>query len=1615
MKLYIKFSNNHTINIIDCNKLFNLQNIVKSTLVFNGSQEDLDILQSIGFRINGQLISNDTYSIELEQNDTISSHIYTLSADNFTDLEDNLNTSFVLSYNNIDVDIAANFYKNDVANLDYSYNKESNMISSNMESFMLLRTNPKLTGNIKLVIDTNYNLFLDTFKVSSTSVLNKDEYRHQPISENGDYPYDIYKTFKSVPSGELFRVYDNSYNAHKQYFDLNLQIENIYEYGAEYNNDNLYSENMKILAPLYIGKHLPTYFAIFKTNRLITQDYTTADADVFKEMLKEAKVVKIYDLRNSTTIGKYLNNYKNNISKFLSGTCYLQFIEQLYDKTDDNYRQGKNTWKGIAVDKGILTEKNETSYFATQTLNNSQSTQENFNMLLLNGYSRNNLVFPNIINLEFMFNDEDSNEFEMNNYFGLYLTENDFITFNQVIKDINVNNISYDYYDENNNKIKLDDTPISIVEDSTYSDRLFFINTLKNTANINNMNDVNMFIKNNVANKPDKNVVSIKSRLVDFSNIKSFISMKFNKQINIGEHFKFIAVNKLNDDNKFENVVLDIIASNDLRLAKTDDNIYPYIATNTPELISDDNEDKKTKYYRLSFLATELDNHNKLASLETQLKRLAACIYKFGGFIVVQSMSSNAIGISSTFDDVNFQHVLQDYSHEQEVDQIEDYIKYFNNNNVTYCYNQPYIPDAYPTDYIALENQGIELSHYRYSSLVGFIKNTNNIIYQIEYDINEALKNIKFPIVYTESGYYPLIKYIISQLNNDNSTLEYNSIISPFDVNKSIIQSPYKISDNDDSINICSPMACNISLMGINSIKDLDMTINDSNSSIQQTQIYASFMKDENIKCDGSDSRLKPYITYKIISGSIQLIPIGSNINFFIADNNIIYIDNGNIVMHQLSNNSITFNQDTIIALSNINLLDLYNYSIDKPLLSENNYYIDPNDTVNSELNIPIVPHINCQWKSNGQYFDHNSLLDVKNLNNLYSVTGNFIETSFSPAGNGIDQYIANKISDSAIIDGKIKSIKDIILSGKANAIKKFLISNNKINTAIGYYNPFVQTLEFIFYGIKFSFKLSNAKYANDIKLNEYDNYEVYIINDYTGANNEIYISTKEEFILIINHKYNNIISTATSNIKVLDTDIKDSNYMWTNALYNYDLLHTYVQMSNNGTFKSAYIKKSLTMSSNVTNKTFVELNLPIYDDIQLDFNETPIYSYGLIDETTDFYDIINDTNHLLIGNDKDITYLSSNNSISKIFNKETSDFRQKNTYIIELSNYQPNTVVSYIDKLNDYIKSFDNQDIDLYIINHDSYKTYNLNNDYKPIEPILSIPPQVDIQTVANNGQYTDRFLKIKYNQGLFNPAFEDIFEFNIKDDISEKIGLDTTYANTEVKNIKKIKNYFCNKISERNSNMIYNYFNISDHSIFSTDWDKNIYRLYTSDNKFDYIEGYKTGLTEKTFFGSKCLNIKKDYIELSKWYYSNNETNTERIAISNHNINANAQNELVLELNITKTFYDYISDSSLYNDWIITNDIGNIKTNINNYINNTLLKVYNFKNNLSIELYKKYTSNVISDYFAKNVDSLEGYEIETNVNTVLSEVNNEIILTINIPNYDSYLYHPIVKIYKN
>ena len=80
----------------------------------------------------------------------------------------------------------------DTQQLQEYVNEEQNT-NGRLNSFMLLRTNPKLTGNIKIVVDNEGNLYMDTFKAAS--VLNNRVYRKYPISSDGNYPHDVMTVF----------------------------------------------------------------------------------------------------------------------------------------------------------------------------------------------------------------------------------------------------------------------------------------------------------------------------------------------------------------------------------------------------------------------------------------------------------------------------------------------------------------------------------------------------------------------------------------------------------------------------------------------------------------------------------------------------------------------------------------------------------------------------------------------------------------------------------------------------------------------------------------------------------------------------------------------------------------------------------------------------------------------------------------------------------------------------------------------------------------------------------------------------------------------------------------------------------------------------------------------------------------------------------------------------------------------------------------------------------------------------------------------------------------------------------------------------------------------------
>ena len=266
-KALIKFSETSRTAILDVNELFNIStnDIYSTNIIFDENNdlftpEVIQFLETNGFRINGHHILKDgkfdIYKNEDVPESYITEHaeetylnkkvnysiytyntdidaIYTLSFDKF-----NLPDNFSELYFTFDIQVKSTENSNILSfpvsvnivsitsKLLQLYNYQANIIGDDTGSFMVLRTNPKLTGNIKLVVTEDYKLYLDTFKVSSASILNERKYRHQSVAANGNYAHDVKTIFSDLPKGVLYNVHSDAYLPHKNYYDINIQIEN---------------------------------------------------------------------------------------------------------------------------------------------------------------------------------------------------------------------------------------------------------------------------------------------------------------------------------------------------------------------------------------------------------------------------------------------------------------------------------------------------------------------------------------------------------------------------------------------------------------------------------------------------------------------------------------------------------------------------------------------------------------------------------------------------------------------------------------------------------------------------------------------------------------------------------------------------------------------------------------------------------------------------------------------------------------------------------------------------------------------------------------------------------------------------------------------------------------------------------------------------------------------------------------------------------------------------------------------------------------------------------------------------------------------------------------------
>lgn len=275
------------------------------------------------------------------------------------------------------------------------------------KSFQLIRTNPLLTTNVKLVVSEKYDLFLES--IESEQYLNQSKFKRFRLTQDNLLSSAIPKFFKNVPEDIAYSVkYDEDVDVMFKTFEQ--QIDPIYFSGAINVLDKRHDEEFEYFAPLHINpNYIPEKFIIFRVDG--TGINNVNNTNFKEEIIDNLKVVKLFDLKNSI-LGKFLdNNFKSKY--FPISPLELDFRQFEFSK-----------WYGIDYLYGGYSSK---SLFINDTVKFELPFYE-FDKFITESYKKNSVIYPNLLNLTFLFNDnpatrDNLKKYSINRYLGFYIDE----------------------------------------------------------------------------------------------------------------------------------------------------------------------------------------------------------------------------------------------------------------------------------------------------------------------------------------------------------------------------------------------------------------------------------------------------------------------------------------------------------------------------------------------------------------------------------------------------------------------------------------------------------------------------------------------------------------------------------------------------------------------------------------------------------------------------------------------------------------------------------------------------------------------------------------------------------------------------------------------------------------------------------------------------------------------------------------------------------------------------------------------------------------------------------------------------------------------------------------
>ena len=260
------------------------------------------------------------------------------------------------------------------------------------------------------MVDSNYNLSLSS--IESKEELADSKFKKVSFIKKNYYDELITYFYDGLPIDTAFYIkYENDVDTMSK--DYSAQYDELYQYGARnIINNKDYTEEFEYFAPLYISpNNLPKKFIIFRVDG---PGIESVNKENFRSnVLSKFKTVKLFDLTKNTQLGEWLDtNFNNN----------LFFPLTPFEMSFQNLEFTK--WNGIDFESGGYTSK---SQFLESVYEEEKEIFE-FEKFVFDGYKNNKVVFPNILNMSFLFDDTPANsdtirKWSINRYFGFYLDD----------------------------------------------------------------------------------------------------------------------------------------------------------------------------------------------------------------------------------------------------------------------------------------------------------------------------------------------------------------------------------------------------------------------------------------------------------------------------------------------------------------------------------------------------------------------------------------------------------------------------------------------------------------------------------------------------------------------------------------------------------------------------------------------------------------------------------------------------------------------------------------------------------------------------------------------------------------------------------------------------------------------------------------------------------------------------------------------------------------------------------------------------------------------------------------------------------------------------------------